>query len=99
MPHVFISYVREDSAVVRRLASELESNGVEVWLDRDRLTPGLRWQVAIREAIQGGAYFLACFSDHLNGRDRSYMNEELVIAIEELRRRPTRVAWFLPVLL
>lgn len=99
MPHVFISYVREDAAIVHRLAHELEKRGTEVWLDRDRLTPGMRWQAAIREAIRGGAYFVACFSEHSAAREHSYMNEELLIAIEELRKRPTDRAWFLPVLL
>ena len=99
MPHVFISYVREDAAIVHRLAHELEKRGTEVWLDRDRLTPGMRWQAAIREAIRGGAYFVACFSKHSAAREHSYMNEELLIAIEELRKRPTDRAWFLPVLL
>jgi hypothetical protein len=99
MPHVFISYVREDAVAAQRLASALKAAGVEVWLDRDRLTPGVRWQAAIRQAIEHGAFFIACFSEHSATRERSYMNEELVIAIEELRKRPRDRAWFLPVLL
>jgi hypothetical protein len=97
--HVFISYVREDKAMVQRLASELEQHGVEVWLDRDRLRPGMRWQAAIRRAIEDGAFFIACFSEHLAARQRSYMNEELVIAIDAVRRQPSDRGWFLPVLL
>lgn len=99
MPHVFISYVREDEAVVQRLAADLAARGVETWLDRDRLKPGTRWQHAIRQAIEEGAFFLACFSERSSARDRSYMNEELAIAIDELRRRPRDRAWFLPVAL
>ena len=97
--HVFISYVREDASAVDRLTTELEAAGVEVRLDRDRLTPGVRWQALIREAIEEGTFFIACFSKNSSARRRSYMNEELVIAIEELRKRPSERAWFLPVLL
>jgi TIR domain/Histidine-specific methyltransferase, SAM-dependent len=96
--HVFISYVHEDRPDVQRLAEQLEAAGVKVWLDRDQLTPGERWPTAIRSAIEEGAFFLACFSKHSAARRRSYMNEELVIAIEELRKRPSDRAWFLPVL-
>jgi hypothetical protein len=99
MPHVFISYVREDSLAVRRLADDLKAAGVEVWLDRERLLPGVRWEAAIRQAIRQGSFFIACFSAHYAAREKSYMNEELVIAIDELRQRPSNRTWFLPVLL
>ena len=96
---MFISYVREDSFAVRRLADGLKAAGVEVWLDRERLLPGVRWEAAIREAIRQGSFFIACFSAHYAAREKSYMNEELVIAIDELRKRPSNRTWFLPVLL
>jgi hypothetical protein len=99
MPHVFISYVREDSDPVDRLARDLRTAGAEVWLDRDRRRPGARWQDAIRQAIQRGAFFLAVFSKNSTSRDRSYMREEVALAIEELRVRSRDRAWFLPVLL
>ena len=97
MAHVFISYVRENLGVVRRLCEELTSHGVEVWLDRKNIMPGVRWKQAIRKAISEGAFFLTCFSKEYNERDKTYMNEELTLAIEELRRRPTDKAWFVPV--
>lgn len=96
---MFISYVREDSLAVRRLADGLKAAGVEVWLDRERLLPGVRWEAAIRRAIRQGSFFIACFSAHYAAREKSYMNEELVIAIDELRMRPSDRTWFLPVLL
>jgi len=98
MNRTFISYVGENRALVARLAEVLRAFDVEVWLDRDRLSPGTRWQTAIREAIADGNFFIACFSREYQERSRSYMNEELVLAIDELRRRSTTRAWFIPVL-
>ena len=77
----------------------LRSYRVEAWLDRNEILPGQRWKEAIRRAIRGGSYYLACFSQEYFDRDRSYMNEELTVAIEELRQRPTDRAWFIPVVL
>lgn len=94
---VFVSYVREDGAAVHPLAAQLRAAGIEVWLDRDNLEVGLRWKDAIREAIRGGDYFLAFFSPAYADRRRTYMNEELAVAIEELRLRPRHRRWFLPV--
>ncbi|MDH6136501.1 HEAT repeat protein [Kitasatospora sp. MAA4] len=99
MVHVFISYVHENSDLVDRLANTLKAFDIEVWVDRDRLQPGSRWSDAIREAITEGAFFVACFSAESLQRDKTYMNEELTLAIEELRQRPADRSWFIPVLL
>ena len=86
---VFISYVRENQEEVDRLCDELTQHGVRVWLDRNDITPGTRWRQAIRRAIHDGAFFIACFSKEYNERDENYMNEELVLAIERLRKLST----------
>ncbi|MBU2571481.1 MAG: TIR domain-containing protein [Gammaproteobacteria bacterium] len=99
MPHVFICYLRQNSDKVNRLVQDLECNSVSVWLDRKKIHPGTRWKDAIRTAIQNGALFLPCFSREYEARKRSYMNEELTLAIDELRLRPTDRSWFIPVVL
>ena len=99
MSHVFISYVREDSDKVNLLFEDLQSYGIDIWLDRNSITPGVRWKRAIRDAIQNGAFFIACFSSEYNNKTKSYMNEEIITAIEELRKRSIDNIWFIPVLL
>jgi hypothetical protein len=99
MPRVFISYVRENSREIEQLANALRAHNIEVWLDREQIKPGARWADAIRDAIADGDFFLACFSNEYNSRSRTYMNEELTLAIEELRQRPVDRAWFIPILL
>ena len=96
MQHVFISYVREDKQLVGRLCQDLKSHDIEVWWDLQNLDPGVRWKPEIQKAIREGAFFIACFSEKYHGRDKTYMNEELMIAIEELRQRPTDRVWFIP---
>jgi TIR domain len=97
-PLAFVSYVHEDSAAVDRLCRLLNEEGVKTWRDRDDLAPGDRWKTAIQEAIRQHAMaFIACFSRTYTGRHRSYMNEELTIAVEEARLRPRDRAWLFPV--
>jgi TIR domain len=96
---VFVSYIRDDSADVDRLCSDLESAGVRTWRDVDQLLPGDDWKIVIRRAIEAGTGFIACFSQRSEDRSRSYMREELTLAIEQLRQRPTDSGWFIPVLL
>ena len=98
--HVFISYVRNNKRLVTRLCDDLTKHGVNVWLDRRDIDPGVYWKQAIRRAIKSGALFIACFSSQYSKRPKTYMNEELALAVEELRQRlGSEQAWFIPVLL
>lgn len=97
MKGVFISYVRENTKIVDKFCQELKSHGIQVWRDRDDIAPGSRWKREIRNAIREGTFFVACFSKEYNDREKTYMNEELAIAIEELRQRPHDRIWFIPV--
>ncbi len=97
MKKVFISYVRENMDIVDRFCEELKSRGIEVWLDRDAIDPGARWKPEIRRAIHQGTFFIACFSKEYSSRGQTYMNEELIIAIEVLRQFHANRIWFLPV--
>jgi TIR domain len=96
--HVFISYVREDSHRVGQLQKALQAAGIPVWRDTADLWPGEDWRAKIRHAITENALvFVACFSKKSLARRRSYQNEELVLAIEQLRQRPPEDPWLIPV--
>lgn len=97
--HVFISYVRENSKDVQRLCNDLKEQGINVWLDKEKILPGIRWKSAIRKAIQDGQCFVAVFSREYCERLETYMNEELILAVEQLRRYNRDRTWFIPVLL
>lgn len=97
MSKVFISYVRDNSEAVERLAADLNKHGVQVWLDHSDLKPGEIWADTIRRKIIEVDYFIACFSKEYNSRQKTYMNQELVLAIEELRQRSMYQAWFIPI--
>jgi TIR domain len=96
--HAFLSYVREDSAQVDRLHQALQDAGIPVWRDTSDLWPGEDWRKKIRKAITDNALaFIACFSSRSLAREKSYHNEELVLAIEQLRLRRPDDPWLIPV--
>src|SRR5271155_632732 len=96
--HAFISYVREDSPRVDQLKQTLEAAGIPVWRDTVSLWPGEDWRANIQRAITDDALaFIACFSHSSLSRDKSYQNEELVLAIDQLRLRRPDVPWLIPV--
>ncbi len=95
-PKVSVCYVREDLQQVARLVDDLQKAGVDVWWDK-RIPGGVRWKDKIRQHIRDGNFFVACFSDEYWARSATYMNEELIVACEELRLRRRDTAWFIPV--
>ena len=97
MRHAFISYCHENQDLVDRLCQILISKGVDIWVDRGNLEPGIPWKQAIQQAIQHGDFFIACFSKEYNLRDTTFMKEELSIAIEKLQQNPSDRIWFIPV--
>lgn len=96
--HVFVSYVHEDGAEVDELCAVLEAAQIPYWRDRKSLGPGDAWKAQIREAIRNGSLvFLACFSEKSRSKDKSHMNEELTLAVEEYRKRAPGRTWLIPV--
>jgi TIR domain len=96
--HAFISYVREDSGEADALQKMLQAAGIPVWRDTSSLWPGEDWRAKIRGAISRDALvFIACFSSHSAARQHSYQNEELLLAIDQLRRRRPDDPWLIPV--
>ena len=97
MDYVFVSYVHDNERAVARLCDAMISRGINVWLDRKDIAPGIDWRLAIQRAIAEGAFFIACFSREYKERVQTHMNEELRLAVEILRKLPQDHAWFIPI--
>ena len=97
-PKVFIGYASEDKIAAIKLYDDLTRNGINAWLDKIDLKPGDDWKYEIRKAIQNASFFIACFSDEYYKRNETFENEELVQALERVRKQVNKT-WLLPVLL
>jgi len=95
-PRVFLAYVEEDLATVRRLAAALRGRQFWPWLDKAKLLPGQNWPRAIEAAIEATDFFVACFSQSAVSRRGSF-HVELRFALECARRMPLDEVFFIPV--
>lgn len=82
MGQVFISYSRRDADVVESIVSELEAAGLDVWLDREDITPGKQWRKQIVEAIDTADAFVINLSP--NSAASENVLKELNLAEEAL---------------
>jgi predicted aminopeptidase len=58
MGQVFISYSRRDSETIESIVTQLEAEGIDVWLDREDIKPGQQWRKQIVEAIDTAEAFV-----------------------------------------
>lgn len=79
---VFISYSHQDKSFVKKLAGELEDQGMKVWWDFDNLKGGQDWQKEIEKAIKQCDFFLVALTpDAITsewvGNEITYANQAL----------------------
>jgi hypothetical protein len=51
---VFLCHAHADRDPVPRLYARLTQDGVDAWLDKEKLLPGQDWELEIRMAVREG---------------------------------------------
>jgi len=82
MGHIFISYSRRDSEIVEGIVSQLEAEGIDVWIDREDIRPGGQWRAQIVEAIDTAEVFVLTLSP--DSAASAHVLKELNLAEEAL---------------
>jgi len=49
---VFLCHTHADRDAVRGLYARLTQDGVDAWLDKEKLLPGQDWELEIRKAVR-----------------------------------------------
>ncbi len=79
MSSIFISHSHKDKGIVRKLAHDLKSHGVRVWVDEAELNVGDSLIQKISEGIEGAQYLGAVLTN--NSIHSVWVQRELEIAI------------------
>ncbi len=58
---VFLCHAHADRDAVRGLYARLTKNGVDAWLDKEKLLPGQDWELEIRRALRESAKLVVVF--------------------------------------
>ena len=98
---VFLSYASADWPIVEKLKAALESEGVEVFFDRDQLKPGDDWEGKLRRNIHQCSLFVPVISQQTLTTDRRFFRVEWNLALEEARMASfsSEEAFLLPVVI
>jgi hypothetical protein len=94
---VFISYAREDLPAVQQIKVGLESAGITVWFDMDRLEVGDDYDRKIQRNIARCSYFIPVVSATTQRRLEGYFRREWSYAIDRVRNMADGALFILPV--
>ena len=94
--HVFLSYCRDNQAVVAKLRDELIAAGETVWWDQDIL-PGQTWELEIDKAMKAAYSVVLCLSKESQSRTTTGIYPEARNAIEAYRLYPPGEVFLIPV--
>lgn len=95
---VFVSYAREDREHAEEIKRAFEEEGLEVWLDRDRLESGEDWSLEIQSNIRKCSLFLPLLSRNAQRRVEGFFRKEWRWAIERAQGMDDRFPFIQPLL-
>lgn len=93
--HVFLAHAHSDREDVRALYHRLTRDGIEAWLDEEKLLPGQDWEYEIRKAVRESEVVIICLSQQFN-KQRGYRQKEIRIALEEANLLPEGQIFIIP---
>ena len=76
---VFLSYNSRDGEIVERIAERLKWAGLEPWLDRWSLTPGVEWQAELGAGLEDSAACAVFVGPHDLG---PWERQEVTLALD-----------------
>lgn len=94
--NIFLIHAHSDKDVVHKLYQRMSKDGLNVWLDVERLQPGQDWQSEIRNALLKCDVVIVCLSRGFN-KQQGYRHEELKLALEKANFLSNDQVFIIPV--
>jgi len=91
---VFLCHAHSDAPAVRALYNRLVKDGVDTWLDKEKLLPGADWEYEIRKAVRESDVVVVCHSKQFN--QKGFRQKEVRIALEEADLLPKGEIFIIP---
>jgi LysM repeat protein len=83
---VFLCHAHSDKDDVKVLYERLVQDGVDAWLDKERLLPGQDWEFEIRKAVKASDVIVVCLSKQFN--NAGFRQKEVRLALDTAMEKP-----------
>jgi hypothetical protein len=92
---VFLCHSSGDKPAVRRLYHYLVDQGVDAWLDEEKLIPGQDWNFEISKALDSSDIILVCLSKSSVDKE-GYVQREIRAALDKALEKPDGTIFIIP---
>jgi formylglycine-generating enzyme required for sulfatase activity len=91
---VFLCHAHSDRNAVRDLYQHLIEDGVDAWLDKEKLLPGQDWELEIRKAVRESDVVVVCLSTQFN--QAGFRQKEVRLALDTAMEKPEGEIFIIP---
>lgn len=91
---VFLCHAHADRDPVRALYTRLTNDGVDAWLDKEKLLPGQDWELEIKKAVREADVVVVCLSKQFN--QAGFRQKEVRLALEVAMEKPEGEIFIIP---
>lgn len=92
---VFLCHASDDKEIVRALNHRLLNDGIDAWLDDERLLPGQKWQQEIPKAVERADVVIVCIS-RTSITKEGYVQKEIKFALDIASEKPEGTIYLIP---
>lgn len=91
---VFLCHAHADRDPVRGLYSRLTQDGMDAWLDKEKLLPGQDWELEIRKAVREADVVIVCLSKQFI--HAGFKHKEVKWALDTAMEQPEGEIFIIP---
>ncbi|MFN8414641.1 MAG: SUMF1/EgtB/PvdO family nonheme iron enzyme [Anaerolineales bacterium] len=91
---VFLCHAHADRDAVRKLYIRLTNDGVDAWLDKEKLLPGQDWELEIKKAVREADVVVVCLSKQFN--QAGFRQKEVRLALDTAMEKPEGEIFIIP---
>lgn len=92
---VFLCHASQDKPKARALRDKLISDGIDVWLDEEKLIPGQNWEIQILKAVKSSDVVIICLSKKSINKE-GFFQKEISFALGAAEEKPEETIYIIP---
>jgi len=92
---VFLCHASGDKPAVKELYERLVKDGVDAWLDKEKLIPGQDWQIEIPKAVKNSDVVIVCLSSQSITKE-GFVQKEIKYALDAADEKPDGTIFIIP---
>ncbi len=92
---VFLCHASGDKPAVLNIYKRLVKDGIDAWLDKEKLIPGQNWQIEITKAVKNSDVVIVCLSSQSVTKE-GFVQKEIRFALDAADEKPDETIFVIP---